>query len=374
MIGGRRPSARAVAAVALGASTLVGHVGYPVVLGALTRVRRLRPEIRRSEAVAGFAPPITVLVPAYLERGVIADKVRNLRGTGYPGPLRILVVADGDAETAAAAGAAGAEVLLLPQRLGKAQAVNAGVAAAETEIVVFTDANSVLEAGALEALVAPFQGRLVGAVAGDKQEGERGERSYWRFSHRLKSMEDELGSTLGLDGGLAAVRRSAWRPIPADISNDDYWIALDLMERGYAVRYAPDALMTEESIGGLGRVWERRTRVLGGSLYVAWRKRHLLRPDAGLVSLEMWGHKVWRSTVGPLCHVGLLVLAVPAARRSWIARVFLAGHAYGVLTILRPRLPASALGQVLFLQAIALGGMLRVARGDRMLQWRKPAR
>ena len=138
--------------------------------------------------------------------------------------------------------------------------------------------------------------------------------------------------------------------------------------------------MREESIGELGLSWERKTRVLGGGLWVMWRKKHLLSPRTGFVGVQLWGHKVWRSTLGPLSHVGLLGLAAGSARRSRLARLFLAGHAVAGGALLaqekgaRVPLPGKVAAQVLYLQVVALGGMRRCLKGDRVLRWSKPAR
>ena len=366
---------RAAVATALLASTLVGHVIYPLALHAAAR-RRPEPEV----PVPAQWPGVTVLVPAYLEAGVIAAKVDNVRKNGYQGEVEVLVVADGDPETARIAEAAGARVLLLEERRGKSQALNAGMAAASHELVVISDANSELEYDAIAYLVSALLVEGTGAVAGEKLEGEGGELAYWRFESWIKRNEGRMGTTLGLDGGLCAVRRSAWRDIPADISNDDFWIALDLMERGLDVAYEPKALMREESIGELGLSWERKTRVLGGGLWVMWRKKHLLSPRTGFVGVQLWGHKVWRSTLGPLSHVGLLGVAAASARRSRLARLFLAGHVVaGAALVAQERgahvpLPAKVAAQVLYLQVVALGGMRRCLKGDRVLRWSKPAR
>lgn len=371
----RHPAALA----ALTASALVGHVGYPAALYAARRVTGRR---RRRPPAAAAPPPVTVLIPAYREAGVIAAKVTDIEANGYPGPLEVLVVADGDPETEEKARAAGARTILLPERMGKSQAVNRGVEAATTELVVITDAgHNRLEPGSIAALVKWFEHPNVGAVAGEKIEDQSGsEGVYWRFESMLKRWESDLGSTLGLDGGLCAVRRSTWRPIPPDISNDDFWIALDLMERGYSVAYEPTALVLEESIGAMELQWERRTRVLAGGLYVMWRKRHLLKPSSRLVSFEVVGHKAWRSTMGPLSQAALVLMALGAARRSRTARLFLLGHvaaAAGMAAALQGKRPPRLLrlpGQVLFLQAVAFGGMLRFLRGDRVLRWPKPVR
>lgn len=371
----RHPAALA----ALTASAAVGHVGYPIALYAARRATGRR---RRPPEPATTAPPVTVLVPAYREAGVIAAKVTDIEANGYPGPLEVLVVADGDPETEEKARAAGARTLLLPERMGKSQALNRGMEAATHELVVITDAgHNRLEPGSIAALVKWFEQPNVGAVAGEKIEDQGGsEGVYWRFESVLKRWESDMGSTLGLDGGLCAVRRSVWRPIPADISNDDFWIALELMERGYSVVYEPTALVLEESIGAMELQWERRTRVLAGGLYVMWRKRHLFVPSLQLVSFELVGHKAWRSTMGPISQALLVLLAVGAGRRSRTARLFLLGHAAAAAGMVatmrgrRPPLPLRLAGQVLFLQAVAFGGMLRFLRGDRVLRWPKPAR
>lgn len=88
---------------------------------------------------------------------------------------------------------------------------------------------------------------------------------------------------------------------------------------------------------------------------------------------------MWRSTVGPLSHLALLGIAFQR-RHATVARVFIAGHVAAVVGLTgqlrgwRVPLPMRVIGQVLYLQAVALGGMRRYARGDRVLKWAKPAR
>ena len=105
--------------------------------------------------------------------------------------------------------------------------------------MVLSDANNRLSPDALALMVEHFSDPQVGAVAGEKLEddGGGGESLYWRFESWLKRREDRLGTTIGLVGELAAVRASVWRPIPDDVVNDDFWVALDVIEQGYRVAY-----------------------------------------------------------------------------------------------------------------------------------------
>lgn len=368
----RRPAAVA----ALAASAAAGHVLYPAVLGLRSRRRSVAPPADPTDW-----PSVSVIVPAYLEAGVIARKVADIRGNGYPGPLEVLVVADGDRDTADAAEQAGARVILLVERGGKSRALNAGVSGAMHDLVVLTDANNVLDPGSIACLVRWFGDSGVGVVAGEKVEGdESGELLYWRFEAWLKQREAALGITIGVDGALCAVRKEVWRDIPADISTDDLWTALDVAERGHRIAYEPTAVVREQSIGAAHLHWERRTRVLGGGLWVMWRKRKLLSPRNPLIAFEIVGHRLWRSTLGPISHAVLLAWALLTLRRSRLATAFATGHVLAAAGWLAaatrrpvPRLMAAA-GQVIFLQAVAFGGMWRFLRGDRVITWSKPPR
>ena len=363
-------------AALLAGSAGAGHVLYPLLLGAVS-ARRHRPEPPPEPETW---PALTVVVPAYREAGVIADKVADVRANGYGGPVEIVVVAE-DAETACVARAAGASVVEPEERLGKAQAVNRGLAEATTDLVVLTDANNRLALGSLALIARHLLDPRVGAVAGEKVEADAGgEELYWRFESWLKQREWALGTTIGIVGELVGLRRSAWRPIPGQISSDDLWVALDMNERGHAVAYEPRALAVDPPYEALGHRWERRTRILAGSLFVFWAKRGLVSRRTPLVAFQIVGHKLWRSTVGPLSHVALLALAARHARHSKLAAAFVAAHAAGIGALVwqetgrRLPGPVTPVTQVLYLQGVALGGLGRFLRRDRVLRWTKVAR
>jgi hypothetical protein len=382
--------ARQLTVAALVAAASAGHVIYPAWLAWATRGGRGEKRGPRGDEDRKW-PAVTMLVPAYREAGIIASKIEDVRANGYSGSLDVLVIADGDSETAAAAEGAGARAVTAPERLGKSQALNRGFTEARTPIVVISDANNRLMPGALDALVRPFDDPEVGAVAGEKIEddGGGGESLYWRLESWLKRREDRLGSTIGLVGELSAIRAEVWRPIPADIATDDLWTGLDVIEQGYRVAYAPTARAVEPPGASLRVQWERRIRSVSGALHVFSRRRYQLRPSAGLVAAEVWGHRVTRYTVGPFAHLALFGIAVRRVRTSQLARLFLLGHALAGWALAREarrmshvaasgerpeplgamESAAAGAGQVLFLQAVALGGVLRYLRGDRRTQW-----
>ncbi|MDR3648679.1 MAG: glycosyltransferase [Acidimicrobiales bacterium] len=390
-----RRSRLGVGALVMAASS--GHLWYPAWLALASR---------RRQAASGSDPeqwpPVTVLVAAYGEAECIGAKIRDVLANGYPGPLDVMVVADADVETAARAEQAGATVVTADERLGKAQALNLGFSKVTAPVVVVSDANNVIAPGAIAALVRHLGDPHVGAVAGEKVEADgAGEDLYWRFESWLKQREWRLGTTIGLVGELAAVRTEAWQPVPPDIATDDLWTALDLSARGYAIAYEPRARAVDPPVPTLGQQWERRTRSVSGAMHVFMRRKSQLGPAGGIVAAQIWGHRLARYTLAPVAHVALLVTALRRARTSRLAVLFLSGHLVALWGLARkatassnlggdanrpddpgspaPDVPparagtlgrlADALGQALFLNAVAIGGLVRYLRGDRQTQW-----
>lgn len=353
---------------------LAGPVGYPAWLAWVTR--RSQPAEPPS---GGVWEGLSLVVPAYLERGIIGAKLDDLERADYAGEREIIVVAD-DPETAAAARRAGVVVIESGRREGKPAALNRGVAAARHPIVVMTDANAMLRSGSLPALARWFRDPQVGAVAGEKQIAGGHEGFYWHFESWLKRRESLHGTTIGLVGEIAAVRRAAYRPIPHDLAVDDLWIALDVIEQGYRIIYDPAAVAVEEPGEGWREDWERRTRVVSGGLDVLARRRGLLDPRRSPVAVELWGHRLLRQTVGPIAHAILLAQAVVRTRRSLPAATFVLGHVIASRALVRsargrPISPPERLAaQVAFLQLVAFGGIARYVNRDRPALWPKQVR
>jgi cellulose synthase/poly-beta-1,6-N-acetylglucosamine synthase-like glycosyltransferase len=358
----------------LAAIVAAGPVAYPAWLMA---VSKLRPKPVAPEPADW--PNLAVVIAAYREQQVIAAKIEDVRANGYPGGLEIVVVAE-DPGTAAEARGVGAEVIAPSDRLGKAEAINRGVAATDAPIVVITDADTSLEPGSLAALCRWFEDPSVGAVAGEKQVIGSGQDLYWRYESLLKQAESRYGSTVAVAGELAAFRRSLFRPLPSDVIVDDLWIALDVADAGASIGYEPEAVARESGTTSLTQEWERRTRTSAGALDTVRRRAHLLNPWSSPVAAPLWGHKVLRLLIGPMAHAVLLAKALLAAPRHRWARAFVALHAIGLLAFVRQArggtatAPERALGQALFLQATAVGGILRYIRGERPALWEKPER
>ena len=245
---------------------------YPVLAAALASSRGRTPE-----GAAGPAPgpPSTdVIVSAADEETVIAARIANLLDPEVAGadPPGILVGCDGcqDATAAAARSAGGARtrVVEFPRRRGKASVLNDLVRESSADVLVFTDANTVFEAGALDALRRRFEDPSVGAVCGrlefETAAGARAtpESAYWDRETRSKEAEGQLGVCLGANGAIYAARRELVLPLPDDTTSmDDFLIPARVARAGRRVVFAADAVAREDAARDVAAEVARRFRI-----------------------------------------------------------------------------------------------------------------
>lgn len=282
---------------------LYPFVIYPVLAALLSRLV-LRPVAARD----GFVPRVTVVIAAYNEATHIAATVRNKLDQDYPpAELDIIVVSDGstDATDAQVREIAAQEprVRLVRQqpRQGKTAALNMAIAEAAGEIVVISDANSLYAPDAIRRLVANFADEEVGYVSGQMKYVTAGGSlvgdgctAYMRYENRLRAIETRLGSIVGVDGGVDAVRRRLYRPMRAD-QLPDFVLPLDVVAQHHRVVFEPLAVLHEEALGSGSSEYRMRVRVALRAFWALKDMRHLLNPlRYGLFSWQLFSHKVMR--------------------------------------------------------------------------------
>ena len=253
------------------------YVGYALLVAALARKRGRTPA--RSDAT----PALTVVITAYNEGMLIAQRVRNVLDQDYPAEnFSVLVVDDGsDDGTARAAdlGEARVRVQTLPQRAGKAAALNAAMAQVTTPYVVFGDARQQFARDALRRLVAPFADARVGAVAGELELGDTGHVGlYWKMERRLREGEARLGWLHGVSGAIYALRTELFRPLSPGILLDDLWIPLHVLFAGHSVWFARDAIAWDAPNVSAAAEYRRKLRTLAGNWQLIARLPRLLAP------------------------------------------------------------------------------------------------
>ena len=291
------------------------YIGYPLLL-ALPGVRR------RAAAASDAEPPsVSILIAAHNEAQDIEATLRNKLELDYPRDrLEIVVVSDDstdrtDAIVEEVAAAADVPVRLFRQqpRRGKTAGLNLIVPHARGEVLVFSDANSIYDRQALRSLVAAFADPATGYVTGKmvytNPDGTLlgdGCSSYMKYENRLRELETRVGSVVGVDGGIDAMRRSLYTPL-ADDQLPDFVQPLKVVEQGYRVVFTPHALLKEPALSDAGSEYPMRVRVALRALWALHDMRALLNPFRyGLFALQLISHKLLRY----LAFVPLLLVFV----------------------------------------------------------------
>jgi len=309
------------------------YAGYPLLL-AIWAAMASRPIAKRF--TPGNAPTISVVIAARNEGDRLRDRVTNLLNVEYPVPVEIIVVSDGSTDdTAHAAAAFGGRVRLLQQpRGGKPLALNAGVAAARGDIVVFADARQQFARNALIELAANFADPSVGAVTGELvldcespsasagSEVAEGVGLYWKYEKWLRRQESRVWSTLGTTGAIYAMRRALWRPLPAETLLDDVLAPMRIVLSGKRVVFDEEARAFDRVAASSSDESRRKTRTLAGNYQILALEPRLIVPFVNPVWLQYLSHKVGRLIV-PWCLTIALLANIPLALRSWPYRLAL---------------------------------------------------
>lgn len=277
------------------------YVGYPLALAALARLRGPRDAV--NTAGGDIAPSVSLVISAYDEEEVIGRKLENALALDYPRErLEIVVASDGsrDRTEAIAREFADRGVVLhafRPNR-GKNMVLNDVLPLLRGDVVVFTDANGQYRPDAIRHLVRPFADPDVGSVCGElvyKNFNDNaiaeGYNRYWELDQMQKRLESRLGSLLGANGSIFAVRRSLCRPIANDVCNDmvqPIWVAA----AGHRCLYEPRALSHEAGSRDLGDELKRRSRIIGRGIrgiQLVWPE--IVRRRAWTVGWELLSRK-----------------------------------------------------------------------------------
>lgn len=306
------------------------HLGYPLVLAALVR---LRPSRRRfhpfgpyraekggNDAAEGL-PTVSLIVPAYDEEEVIAAKIANALALDYPRErLQVIVASDGSTDaTVERARAAGANLVLELPPGGKVAALNAAAEQAAGEILAFSDANSVWARDALHRLVAPFADPGVGYVCGQVRfldpEGNL-EGAYWRYEMSVREMESALAGVTAGNGAIYAVRRDAYIPLAASGSHDLSFPFLLAKHRRRSL-YAPDARAEEKMVPSIEGEFARKRRMMVG-LWDIVVGEGMVSPRGypPLYAFEIASHRLLRY-LSPLLHVVALLANAFLLGQGW---------------------------------------------------------
>lgn len=297
------------------------YVGYGLILYLLVFIKRLAIKAKPlADITDDCLPEVTLMVCAYNEEDIISDKMSNIHSLDYPADrLHLVWVTDGSTDNTNSILSAYPDVKIVfsPERRGKSAALKHGIKEVSTEIVMMTDANTMLNPKAIREIVRLMQDTKVGCVSGEKKvmaksdsdEAAQGEGLYWKYESTLKRLDSELYSAMGAAGELCVIRRQLMTDIPDDTLLDDFVISMEIVRMGYKIAYTSKAFAMEYGSADLHEESKRKRRIAAGGLQSSWRLRSLMNPlRHPVVAFQFVSHRVLRWTITPVCLFALIPL------------------------------------------------------------------
>lgn len=333
------------------------YLGYGIIVFLLNNIRVLF--ARRPNNEEGEWPSVSLIISAYNEDAVLEQKIHNSLAIDYPKEkLNIFFVTDGsnDASVNLINDHPAVQLLHQPERQGKYAAIKRAMRWVQTPVVVFSDANCMLNPECLKKMMLHYTDPRVGGVAGEKKilrnnyasaVGEA-EGMYWQYESFLKKMDAELYTVAGASGELFSIRAPLFREMPDEVILDDFIISMQVCLQGYVIKYEPDAFATESPSASLAEEEKRKVRISAGAYQsIGYLKECLNIFKHPLLGFQYISRRLLRWVFCPLMLVSLLV-----------SNIMIAGNLY------HPFYKSMLLLQVIF-YVFAFLGWLFVRSGKR---------
>ncbi len=299
-------------------------LGYGFLLYLLIFIKRfLKPA--DNQWSEDFEPALTLVIPCYNEAAILEKKIANCRTLEYPAKkLTILFITDGSTDHSAELLAKYPDISLLHEdrRSGKAAAENRAMQFVKTPIVIFSDANAMLNSEAIRQIVKHFANKRTGCVSGEKQilkdhsesASTAGEGMYWQYESRLKKLDSEFNSAVGAAGELVAFRTELYEALPEDTLVDDFVQSMQIAAKGYRIVYEPNAIAVETASLNVKEELKRKIRISAGNWQAIKRlSGKLLITKTPVLFFQYLSHKVLRWAVAPFLLILIFLLSIPLA-------------------------------------------------------------
>lgn len=298
-------------------------IGYGLVLFGLVKAKRFfkrKQNLKNTQRTP--LPSCSILIAAYNEEAFIKQKILNTLSINYPADrLKIFVVADGSTDQTTKIIEDFPQVILLytASRMGKVHAINRAMQFIDSEIVVFTDANTFLNKDAVINICKNYCDANVGGVAGEKRifinaeadASTAGENMYWKYESKLKQWDSELNTSIGAAGELFSIRRDLYQPVPENTILDDFIISMRIAIQGFKVVYEPKAYAIETSSLSINEELKRKIRIAAGGIQSIVALKELLSPfKQPLLTFQYISHRVLRWSITPFLLIIVLILNI----------------------------------------------------------------
>ena len=328
------------------------------------------------------APTATLVFCAYNESKSIGAKIENLQAIRVVAPdMKIACYVDLSSDDTVVKLREQEDwltVLTATERTGKAQGMARLAAHCDTDIIIFTDANVLVEPKSIPLLLARFADPEVGGVCGTlvytnprASATAATNSAYWRLEELIKKRETLSGSTMGADGSIFATRRNLYPKVPPNLL-DDLIVSMSVIFAGYRLISVPEVIAYERTAEASADEWRRKRRIACRA-YAS--HRHISARVARLGPLHIYkyvSHRLLR-WYGALSGTLAALFALTCVALVWTPGAALLVAALGALAAwigIRFRLPLVKQGVEAMLAIYAAGlGVMDAWRGRTYQTW-----
>lgn len=346
-----------------------------------------------------FYPSVSFIVAAYNEEDCIQKKIENSLQQIYPpGKIELIFITDGSTDSTPDIVRKYSSIQLLhtKDRKGKSAALNRAVENASNEILIFSDANTILNAEACLRIAQHYVDESVGGVAGEKKviavttkqknNAADSEGFYWKYESALKKIDSAFHTVVGAAGELFSVRKHLYDPVPSNVILDDFVISIKIALKGFRIVYEPNAFAMELPSFSIEDEKKRKVRIAaGGFQAVAMLPEALFFWKHLKLSFLYISHRVLRWTLSPLCLISaflsnfILFISLPDTFYKVLFLMqflfYCSAFLYGFSSKLRNKIPAAKLAYYFtFMNVSVFEGFLKFIKKNQSAAWEKAKR
>jgi len=330
---------------------LYTYILYPIILSIIGSLKK-NPPSPPAEFNQNYEPFISLIISAHNEEAIIEKKIKNLLKLNYPhSKTEILIGSDGSIDNTnkicSLYHKKNIYFFTFSKRRGKAAVLNDLIQQSKGELIIFSDANTMLKPCAIKMLVKHFQNKKIGGVSGQlklecKDSLKVVEAIYQQYETLLKQLESKVLSIIGAFGGIYAIRKELFTQLPHSIIIDDFFISMHIIGKGYIFTFEKGAIGYEETSNSLKTLFKRKIRIGAGNIQSLKHTYPLLMPQKGLIAFMFWSHKLLRWSIPILLIILYLI--------PYIAK----GYSFHLLLILENLILIFAIIGMLFWEKIKI--------------------
>lgn len=319
------------------------YLGYGIILYGIVFIKKLL-RTQPPAFVKPYEPEVALIVPAFNEEDYMEAKIQNILELDYPvSKLSVIFITDGSTDSTSEIVSRFKNFTLLhePERKGKSAALNRAIQVVKEPIVVFCDANTLLNKQCLGNMMRHYLNPKVGGVAGEKKimmsgdmnVNSAGEGLYWKYESLLKRLDSEFYTVVGAAGELFSMRTHLYEILPEETIIEDFVLSLRVCIKGYVVRYEPEAYAVENASQSIQDEQKRKVRISAGAFQAMAMLRTLFNIFKNpAVSFQFISHRVLRWTLCPVClpviFIVNLMLVLSGTGGLYVILFFLQGIFY----------------------------------------------